>query len=266
MKFLRALTIEKAILLAIGDDQHNTFFDFEKWLSGNYINQYVYLENNQKFSCKNTNVFRIANFIETLKEAMIEDIRYPNDCDITCKPPPISQNEIQIHKLETSQTIDHDVIVNFDSSKFTINSIVNWFIANGESEMALRIYPKNSVVTSPPNSNTDTEILALRLNNIPATLSNVGLFKDTLSDKWRSLLLKELSSDVSNRTEGLHTSENLELLNQVIAEFWHAKDPDLAAKQATNDVIKAWVKGVSPETSPTLAKNIAMIIRPDKYK
>lgn len=107
------------------------------------------------------------------------------------------------------------------------------------------------------------EMLLSSLNNSPQEVDvepkkgRGELFTTTLSN---SLIENRLFSEIT------HTSENLELLKKVVVEFWEEKDPNLASKEATNFAIQTYVKDISPETSATLAKNIAMIIRPDKYK
>jgi hypothetical protein len=106
------------------------------------------------------------------------------------------------------------------------------------------------------------EMLLTSLNNSPQEV-------DALPKSERDELLTTSKSNnnmISTFPEITHTSENLNLLKEVLMEFWENKEPDLAAKKATNDVIKAYIKEKHPNISPTLAKNIAMIIRPDKYK
>jgi hypothetical protein len=107
------------------------------------------------------------------------------------------------------------------------------------------------------------EMLLTRLNNSPQEVDvepKTGrdeLFTTTLSN---SLIENRLFSEIT------HSSENLELLKKVVIEFWEGKEPNFASKEATNSVIQAYIKDINPEISATLAKNIAMIIRPDKYK
>lgn len=105
-------------------------------------------------------------------------------------------------------------------------------------------------------------------SDLPATKENITLLKASLSEVWQEALFNQRPLTAENKVEQTlfpkisHTSENLELLKEVILEFWEGKDP----KRATNAAIQAHVKEISPETSETLAKNIAMIVRPDKYK
>jgi hypothetical protein len=107
------------------------------------------------------------------------------------------------------------------------------------------------------------EMLLTRLNNSPQEVDvepKTGrdeLFTTTLSN---SLIENRLFSEIT------HSSENLELLKKVVIEFWEGKEPNFASKEATNSVIQAYIKDINPEISATLAKNIAMIVRPDKYK
>jgi hypothetical protein len=106
--------------------------------------------------------------------------------------------------------------------------------------------------------------------NSPPTSENISQFKNFLPKAWQDALFNpELSQgNIENRLYSgiIHSSENLELLNKVVIEYWEGKDPNFASKEATNFAIQTYVKDISPETSATLAKNIAMIIRPDKYK
>ena len=64
-----------------------------------------------------------------------------------------------------------------------------------------------------------------------------------------------------------HTSELLQVLYAVINEFWEGK-PNLsfAAKRATNDAVQSWVINKFPEVSSSMAKNLARIARPNKFK
>jgi hypothetical protein len=106
------------------------------------------------------------------------------------------------------------------------------------------------------------EILLTSLSNNPQEVDVESKIEDKLFTTTlpNSLIENRLFSEIT------HTSENLELLKKVIIEFWEGKEPSFASKEATNFAIQTYVKHISPETSPTLAKNIAMIIRPDKYK
>jgi hypothetical protein len=110
-------------------------------------------------------------------------------------------------------------------------------------------------------------------SNTTATTENIEQFKSALPDVWQKALFEHSTIetietiDKKSSLDGLeHTSENLEVLRSIVIEFWENKDPEIAAKEATNDVIKAYIKDKHPDLSPTLAKNIAMIVRPNKYK
>lgn len=132
-------------------------------------------------------------------------------------------------------------------------------------------YDRQEIEANSPEKVTQKnidKIIAL-FSDILATNENIEQLKIALPDIWQEALFNS-SHQVNKKPDVLdgitHTSENLDILKRIVIEFWENKDLEIAAKEATNDVIKAYVKNEYPDISPTLAKNIAMIIRPNKYK
>lgn len=198
------------------------------------------------------------------------------------------------HAKEVGVTIDakflEEVIINDDkfselkrlskqqaNAVFNLNQAANSYLPYFNGVLIETIIEGCALASARYDRQVKTEIGEIPIHelskfvcNSPPTSENISQFKNFLPKAWQDALFNpELSQgNIENRLFSgiIHSSENLELLNKVVIEYWEGKDPNFASKEATNFAIQTYVKDISPETSATLAKNIAMIIRPDKYK
>ena len=231
---VKQVPCEEAILQACGLGWEKKFYDFSQRLkSGEYDKKskksIICLGSDLKLECIAENSTQIMSGLDDIAEALkyqmeiaeqwnayFKQLEYYNeygtpDSNIAISPSG-KINKPSSPKVDTPIVIAYFYYIlnmegkeelNFDRTLITKESVCAWLKGLGEPEMANRIYPTN--IKSEPVTNQKQELPAIS---------------------------QELT----------HSSEMLEALIAAIGEFWEGKDPDTAAKQATNEAVSFWLQ------------------------